>query len=1336
MAMLSPQEWLAQKRQQDLPADMMLSTAPVLPQQEQPAPIRQPIQQQPLPVDMQIQQPAVLPQQERQGNVLSPQEWLAQKKVQSGPSLGDKALEAGAQILRGTMKPAETALEVISWFDKPRGAIVGGVQALQNNTDIVAGAKQGWKENTSWKETFPEDFKRNDPYYLASIGGLAADIAGDPLWLLPPAKIVQGIVKGSKALGITDNVAPVVNKAINSDIGQKAIDFVSDKLAINRPTESAQAVFNATKAGFGGMNKDALKQVENIVTEYLPNANRQQVEAIMERMVTSYPDIGTFARKADKVEGRDVIIQALQKDLETASTGLKTAKDAVSKVGALSDEEKAIADILQSNKLKPDSLQDAIKTAQGMGEVMPTAKPAARGIEELGKIKKEAANRIRKGQITEAELTKVRALFSEGEWELLMPDIAKKFKNSSALADVERMGKTTTATINPASALEGNVLDGIGKAAKTTEEALPTGTRTPFKWEDVLKRGNEGRLTPDEINSVKGILTPEEAQTFIDKAVSRDRNRQAIFEGATKGTLTPSDVLKFQDLFNSQELRQIGEQLSQRYDKYAMGVSKNENVRKLIYGIKEAAERKAVEEAKVSDALAKGLNANIDKPLKDVNINGLNNVVSREKVTADIPNLYSGNTAKLDGQGVLPKVDIQSKPQTAVNLSNVTEDQRRLLAGVKNVPELAEKIKTAKAFEEQSAAVERLRTKLDEIDISPEKLTQVIDSALKQGYAPKEVEGMFKASEIMRQVNQTMTDEALSRALIPASAAGDFSSGRHLRRMYAAIERPEDHYNNLVKAGYKEQADKFWEAFSKFEGGLKSQGISINTATFESRKQLPKALQEQLGRIYEATYPFAKGNKMAIEQYAKYDFLKEISKKFSSDTMQPGYRKVPITADGKYGQLEGKFLPARAYQETMYSVGKFDQQANTWQKWVQRWKAAKLINPASINRNTMSGAVMANVFGGIPVQNMPKIISETWADLRHGTENFLRARNNGLFEATISKAELDALENRIRGVKPGSMDKLDSLFEKGMKYFSMPDEFWRMAVYNYHVGQGLPSMEAVKKANRALFDYSNAPAWLETLTRNGIVPFGKFPFFATMATAEALYKNPAKVTKFTKAQNQVNTEDREKIMPDYLKAKTLLPIGEGTRIVNGKPQKVQQNIDLSYILPFASDVSVGNPLVDALQLYRTGKNSIGQEIIKQGMTTEDKAKEWTKFTANALAPTLISPYNTEKLINAAQGNVDSKGRQYDLPDAVLQVLGGIRNVPINTDETYKQKINSIRNEMNRTTALRNQLANNESLTREQKLAKKDEYNRQLKELYQQGIEASKAHKRIKAKGAN
>ena len=186
--------------------------------------------------------------------------------------------------------PASLALDAISYLDKPRGAIAGAVsQYLHDDTptvsEAVEAAKKGWSENTSWKEALPDDFKKEHPI-ASSVAGFVGDVVLDPAWLVTPAKVVKALGKGSKAVGLTDKVAPVVNAAKRSELGQKVIAGAEDLVGVNRIADIAddfkrgRSFDNAARADV----TDKIKELKGVigdqaddVAKYVEAAPRTQI---------------------------------------------------------------------------------------------------------------------------------------------------------------------------------------------------------------------------------------------------------------------------------------------------------------------------------------------------------------------------------------------------------------------------------------------------------------------------------------------------------------------------------------------------------------------------------------------------------------------------------------------------------------------------------------------------------------------------------------------------------------------------------------------------------------------------------------------------------------------------------------------------------------------------------------------------------------------------------------------------------------------------------------------------------------------------------------------------
>jgi Skp family chaperone for outer membrane proteins len=88
-----------------------------------------------------------------------------------------------------------------------------------------------------------------------------------------------------------------------------------------------------------------------------------------------------------------------------------------------------------------------------------------------------------------------------------------------------------------------------------------------------------------------------------------------------------------------------------------------------------------------------------------------------------------------------------------------------------------------------------------------------------------------------------------------------------------------------------------------------------------------------------------------------------------------------------------------------------------------------------------------------------------------------------------------------------------------------------------------------------------------------------------------------------------------------------------------------------------------------------------------------------------------------------------------MSDALLQTLGGIKNVPIQMDEMFKQGMSKIKAEQQNAKIMMSTIAKDQSLTKEQKLQKIKEHQSQVQELTKQAQEMQKAYAREKKRGA-
>lgn len=598
------------------------------------------------------------------------------------------------------------------------------------------------------------------------------------------------------------------------------------------------------------------------------------------------------------------------------------------------------------------------------------------------------------------------------------------------------------------------------------------------------------------------------------------------------------------------------------------------------------------------------------------------------------------------------------------------------------------------------------------------------------------------------ELNTKQSDALYNASRLADESAIHFPDGSHLRRSYEKYDSPADFLEDLRKNGTQEEYAKAYKDLASVKtpnAGAQGFGQEHRVAMkdFAERQSISTATLQKIGVINNAEYRMTDTLNRASKTLREDQFLSKVASDWGVSAEKAAelsrnlperrrYLQIPDTKG--YGALSGQWVPKDVYQQvlnvtnTNAAPDSLLKAAQTLTSW---WKVGKLANPSSIMRNFYSGLPMANVFGEVPMYALPKYMAQMKNMFTKQKWNDPRIRElmqTGIMDNIFTKQEL----KNILGGKPNAVK---NFADKAMNAFGQPDQYWRAVVYAYHRDKGKTTKEAAKIADRALFNYSQAPEWINTAAKNGIVPFAKFPYFATKETARAVYNRPAQVSKYIKPQNQTNSQDQENILPDYMRSKTLLPLGDGERTVNGKTQKVQNNLDLSYILPFANDVSLGNPLSDLLQVVRTGRNSLGMDIIKPGMTNEQKTNALFKLAYNTLGPSAPVPgtYAWDKLINGLTGGVDAKGRQYDAASSILDVFGGIRNVPLNTDELYQQKIAGYEREKRDTAARIAEAYRDKRYTPEQRKEVVADLQRQLRKISQDAQESRKAYERLKKK---
>lgn len=613
---------------------------------------------------------------------------------------------------------------------------------------------------------------------------------------------------------------------------------------------------------------------------------------------------------------------------------------------------------------------------------------------------------------------------------------------------------------------------------------------------------------------------------------------------------------------------------------------------------------------------------------------------------------------------------------------------------------------------------------------------QIYDDLIQKGYDAPTVGKVQETVDFLAKMNTEGSEGLFKRGIISEETYTKFKD-RYIRREYSKYVSPTEHLQALRETGQLDEAAEFEKGLEGIMRGNAAKKYKLDLKAISQRKDLPEEVQQQLGRIMDATHPFAKGGKITADLINKFDFLESVATKYGSEEAKIGYKLI----DGKqFGPLNGLNVPRDVYNEVNRITRQLTEPESWWRKGVAWWKMGKtVLNPATHFRNNISNMVLLNI-AGVPVQHFPGVMAETaenwakWSDEAKKAGTFL---SNTLTETELRKfldpaKGTSRIEKGINAVKTG--------VGKAADIYQGTEKAGKMMAYVWARKWGKMGPEAAAKfADDALFNYGKVPPIIDTLRKSGLVPFATFPYKATKATAKALYNNPAKVTKYYKPMQATQDQDEVTVMPDYLNPQTLMPLGKGSRTVDGKPQEVSNYLDMQYILPFQSTDQIG--LSPALGIYSALKDNVdpmtGKKLVRDGMTDSGKRAAQADYLWKQLAPAnplIPNTYGYDKLINQGIfGKQDYKGRQYGFGEAAAQTIFGLRNVPVNTVEMGQQRMADIKREIQATRYEIKRTQTDKRLTAAQKTERINEYKRALQQYTQEARQVSAALYNLKKK---
>lgn len=452
----------------------------------------------------------------------------------------------------------------------------------------------------------------------------------------------------------------------------------------------------------------------------------------------------------------------------------------------------------------------------------------------------------------------------------------------------------------------------------------------------------------------------------------------------------------------------------------------------------------------------------------------------------------------------------------------------------------------------------------------------------------------------------------------------------------------------------------------------------ITKLTDVEYRELGKKFRADMGLIKTAAYPVYKRlNQLIKTVYTvkMYNIMAD-TPGIIGKRSTPGYEKM---FEGRtYGRLSGEYVPRTLKME----VKGWENAPNILMRglsFVQSgWKTLKVpYNLPSYARNITTNLLTAYAAGDVPVWNGVMLAKhagefvQSQIALGKGkapSADWANARDNGLFRHTYSSEELTlmaTIQEQMGKDPEGGMQylaKMASVIEIPSKAYGFIEDMSKFIIYKYAVDKGASPLQAVKFADKLLFDYSQT---------SEAVKFGKVtttPFITWSAKmlpllGEIAIRKPEKIaliagsmfaiSAMVRAQLGISQAEEEKRKPDYLRGKNTILMGK-----NPKTGELEW-MDLTYFMPWggwispAGDSPVGKMLPQPLapggvpiMLMNVLFNydPFSGQIAKDSMTESEKNKAIGDYIANYSLPSALGQ-SREKIVHAIQGRPMKPGGQ-------------------------------------------------------------------------------------------
>lgn len=329
------------------------------------------------------------------------------------------------------------------------------------------------------------------------------------------------------------------------------------------------------------------------------------------------------------------------------------------------------------------------------------------------------------------------------------------------------------------------------------------------------------------------------------------------------------------------------------------------------------------------------------------------------------------------------------------------------------------------------------------------------------------------------------------------------------------------------------------------------------------------------------------------------------------------YQKLPDSPD--FGPLRGMIV-RKQIAEDIVGTTNFVDPNNTWDKWfgdrnskltrgISLWKVLKVpLNPPSQMRNIASNMILLHL-SGMPIHKLGGTMLRAATDMAKNGKYYQIAKKYGVGKGTFTEQELYVIADELKKLDANSLNGFAGwravyrgLLKAGGKmtdFHQKAEEWGKVAkIMDAMERQGMPENDAVREANKWLFDYSEADTFVKRARQSPLgMPFLTFQYKMAPLLWEIMTKHPTRLLPYialaytvpalVAAGNDIDEDDAEKLRKS---------LSSGLRRKNDMyllPWKDDagrwQFIDVGYFMPWQMPVDMARYAGQAAYKTATGE---------------------------------------------------------------------------------------------------------------------------------------------------